>query len=60
MMTNVNHRTETSQQPSDYLRENKSSFDLLREKHEKEMNELYDKFQELLEEFRGNASLRKG
>jgi len=60
MMTDVHYSTETSQQPSDYTRENKSSFDLLREKHEREMNELYEKFQELLEEFRGSGSLRKG
>ena len=39
---------------TDHLRENKSSFDLLKEKHEKEMNDLYVTLQELLEEFRAS------
>ncbi|KIL51093.1 hypothetical protein [Jeotgalibacillus campisalis] len=37
---------------SGHLRVSKSSFDLLKERHEKEMNDLYERLQELLEEFK--------
>ncbi|TDL31043.1 hypothetical protein E2R51_14685 [Jeotgalibacillus sp. S-D1] len=36
----------------DQTTENMSSFDLLKKKHEKEMNDLYLRLQELLEEFK--------
>ncbi|PPA69061.1 hypothetical protein [Jeotgalibacillus proteolyticus] len=48
-MTDVDGREKKQTEQS---RENKSSFDLLKEKHEKEMNELYVRLQELLDEFK--------
>lgn len=49
-MMDVRNNPQTWQ--PDQTTENNSSFDLLKKKHEKEMNDLYSRLQELLEEFK--------